>query len=235
MKQSQKSLLAIIIAFVAIILVSAGYGRTMLSKANISIVNDEERIFIASDLTGFNSIDASGVWQIEVIKGDTWSVATSSLEDYEGIVSVYVSDDTLVLKQRSSGFWWASNSSDLVAKIQMPNLELLDLSGAVEASLDGFGGDELTIDTSGAAELEAHNSRYNTLILDSSGAVEVNFKELTVINAQVDLSGASEVTLTMNGGELKGDISGAGSIDYYGTVSSESIDVSGAGDISHIK
>ena len=235
MKQSQKSVLTILGIFAAIIILIAGYGRVVFSKVDVTELSSEERIMIQPNLTNFNSINASGAWSIELTQGETWAVETSSLEKVKGRISISVEDGTLLLKQRSTGFWFNFDNSDLIATVTMPALTSLDLSGAVEAQISGFDGEQLTIDSAGAVDLEANNSQYNELSIDSAGAVDINFKDMVVTNATVDLSGAADITLNMNGGELSGSLSGAGDIDYYGTVSSESIKVAGAGDITHKK
>lgn len=235
MKQSQKSVLTVLGTFAAIIIVVAGYGRVAFSKLDITELSQQDKVFIAEDLTNFSSIKASGTWQVELVQNDTWAVETNSLDDIKGKVSITVEDNVLVLKQRGSGFWFDWNDDDLIAKVTMPTLTYLDLSGAADIQISGFSGEKLTIDVSGAAELDADNSQYEELLLDSSGAAEVDFKGMLVTDATVEISGAADLTLTMNGGELTGSIFGAGDIQYYGTVSKESIEVSGAGDISHKK
>jgi hypothetical protein len=70
-------------------------------------------------------------------------------------------------------------------------------------------------------------SRFDELSLDMSGAASVELGEVAVRDAEVDTSGAGSVTLLMAGGRLTGDMSGAASLEYYGTVSEESVDTSG--------
>jgi len=71
------------------------------------------------------------------------------------------------------------------------------------------------------------------LVLDSSGASEVDFEDVTVTTATIDMSGAANLILTMDGGDLTGDISGAGNIKYYGTVATQDIDTSGAANVRY--
>jgi len=232
LKTSQKSLLSAVGALFAIVVLFIASGRVAVSNADVQPIEPGERYSIASDLANFDKIDISGSWEVELIQGDSWNVDLSSAEESSGRIEVSVSNGTLNLSQRSSFNLWGSGS-DPVATVQMPNLSELDIAGASEVEIVGFEGEELDVDVAGAIEITAKESRYTNLMIDGAGAVDVEFKGLIATNAQIDMSGASDMTLTMDGGELTGDISGAGSVDYYGSVSKQSIDISGAGSIEH--
>ena len=75
-----------------------------------------------------------------------------------------------------------------------------------------------------AGEIAGAASRFDALMLDMSGAGNVDLGDVPVTDAEVDISGAGKVALRMAGGRLTGDISGAENLEYYGTVSEESVD-----------
>ncbi|MBX2850086.1 MAG: DUF2807 domain-containing protein [Acidiferrobacterales bacterium] len=234
MKQSQKSVLAVLATLCIIIVLAIGFTRAAFTKADIRVLDSQESYYIAEDLSDFNAVNVSGAWQIELSQGDSWSVEVSNLEENKDRISVYVSDNTLILKQKSSGGWFSnSGSRELSARVQMPALGRLSLSGAVDAEIAKFEGELLDINTAGAVDLKATGGRYNKVIVMTAGASEIDFKNILATQASVNTTGAGDVILTLDGGELTGTIIGAGSVDYYGTVSSESIKVIGAGDISH--
>ena len=73
----------------------------------------------------------------------------------------------------------------------------------------------------------SHPAFIDSLILDKSGVGNLDLGDVTVTNAEVDVSGAGSVTLRMGGGRLSGDMSGFGNLEYYGTVSEQTVESSG--------
>ena len=68
-----------------------------------------------------------------------------------------------------------------------------------------------------------------------AGASDINLRGIAVTDAEIDLAGASNITLTMDGGALSGSMAGAGSIEYYGSVATESVRVAGAARIERVR
>jgi hypothetical protein len=181
------------------------------------------------DYSEFDQVDVSGQWTVTIERGAAWRVAVEApaeLLDY-----IEVERDGRELSVDYEGGSCAAcfdEGNVLEVAITMPTLASLSLSGASVASFSGFEGGELVLDVSGAVELRGSASRYETLTLDLSGAGEVDLGDVPVTNAEIDVSGAGNVTLQMNGGRLTGDLSGAANLEYFGTVSEESLDQSGA-------
>jgi hypothetical protein len=116
----------------------------------------------------------------------------------------------------------------------MPELAAAEVSAAGSLEFTGFSGQRLELDLSAAGQLEGHSGRYDTVVLDVSAAGRVDLRDVPVVNADVDLSGAARVVLTMSGGVLTGSLSGAGTIEYYGTIREQRVDVSGVGRIMSV-
>jgi Putative auto-transporter adhesin, head GIN domain len=184
-----------------------------------------------ADLTGFDSVDARGVWEITLQQGADWDVRLTYPDEMADRLRVRVEGDRLVLDYDRQFSFWRDRSFDshghVQATIVMPELAAIHLAGASELSLDGFTGDTLAITTSGATEIDGTDSRFANLDLTVSGAGDVNLSEMLVDNARVILSGAGDVDLNMNGGELTGSVAGAGDLTYSGTVSRQDVAVSG--------
>ena len=102
-------------------------------------------------------------------------------------------------------------------------------NGASEAELSGFNGERLTITASGATEIDGEDGRYAALALNVSGAGDVDLRDVVATDARVTLSGAGEIKVGMNGGILSGSLSGAGNIEYYGTISENRVSIAGFG------
>jgi hypothetical protein len=184
---------------------------------------------VSRDLSGFDRIDARGMWEITVEQSDDWDVAFSYAENQADRLDVRVENGRLVLEEEGRRWSWfrPGNRETIEATITMPALEGIDLAGASELTLSGFSGDQLDITASGAIEINGSNGSYRELTLIVSGAGNVDLDEIAVDNARVVLSGAGDIKLNMNGGVLAGSVSGAGHISYRGTVREENVATSG--------
>jgi hypothetical protein len=180
------------------------------------------------DYSGFDRIDVGGQWTVTIERGDAWRVALEA--PVEILDDIEVERDGNELSVEYNTGWCPGCFRDdqaLKVAITMPELTSLDLSGATVASFSGFAGRELVLDVSGAVELRGTASRFERVTLDLSGAGSVDLGDVTVTDAEVAVSGAGNVTLRMAGGRLTGDMSGAANLEYYGTVSEETIERSG--------
>jgi hypothetical protein len=187
-----------------------------------------QRTSRTSDLTGFDGVEISGQWEVTIERGDAWRVVLDVPAEWADSVEAELQGDRLSLSFEG-GFCIAcfDGGPELKAAITMPALDSIDMSGTSFVQFSGFEGPRLSLDLSGAGRIRGAMSRFDELSLDMSGAASVELGEVAVRDAEVDTSGAGSVTLLMAGGRLTGDMSGAASLEYYGTVSEESVDTSG--------
>jgi len=179
------------------------------------------------DYSGFTGVDASGLWEVAIERGDAWRIAIEAPEELLDDIEVELEGDELSFGYEGECAGCFRDGITLKATVTMPELESLDLSGVTKLSFSGFDGASLTVDMSGASELRGAASRFDSLSLDKSGVGNLDLGDVTVTNAAVDISGAGKVTLRMGGGRLSGDMSGFGNLEYYGTVSEQTVDSSG--------
>jgi hypothetical protein len=118
------------------------------------------------------------------------------------------------------------------ARITVPRLTGLESSGASDVSLKGFDEPNLDIELSGATQLIGSNCRIGELELEASGAAKIDLRASRVRDADITVSGAGEIDITMDGGQLTVDLSGAVELTYYGEVSSKKIETSGAASVT---
>jgi hypothetical protein len=183
---------------------------------------------VTRNLSGFDRIDARGMWEVDLKQGNVWDVVLSYPENAADRVDARVENGRLILEEKGRGWsWFGGNDESLEATITMPALEGIDLSGASELRLAGFSGDTLEITASGVTEINGSRGSYRNLALVVSGAGEVDLDEIVVDDARVVLSGAGDIKLNMNGGVLAGSVSGAGHITYRGSVREENVVTSG--------
>jgi hypothetical protein len=236
MRKSQIILLSVLGAL-ALLIVGAIVGARLVAGHLASGEYSEERpraqrsgpvASVSRDLSGFDRIDARGMWEIDVERGDAWDVVLAYSEDAEDRLDVRVENGRLILEEEGRGWSWFGRGDETIeATITMPALEGIDLAGASELTLAGFSGDGLDITASGAIEIHGSDGSYRELTLIVSGAGDVDLDEMVFDDARVVLSGAGDIKLNMNGGVLAGSVSGAGHISYRGTVRQENVVTSG--------
>jgi hypothetical protein len=233
MRNSQRVVLAVI-GGLAVLLLAAGVWMRVAVPQLPDLSG--ERGPRAYDLTDFDRVSVSGQWEVTIERGDAWRVTVDAPVELHEYLRVERDGDELELGL--DGGWrlgggWGRDSNALEATITMPALEGLELSGASTLSFSGFEGRELSIVSSGASEVRANASRYDDLRLVLSGAGSAELEDLTATNADVTVSGAADVRLRMGGGRLTGNLSGASNLEYWGSVSEQSLSQSGVGSVRH--
>ena len=202
-------------------------------------------------LKGFDKLDMSSAFQIDVMQGSTFKVAVDAerSEDLEDL-SVTISNGTLIAKYRDGkgGWKWNNNRKKVYFMIVMPNLKMVDFSGATKSKISGFNDlEELTLKFSGAANSEVNvkadkvkldcsgassikmNGNATKMNFDVSGASNVNCYNFPAKDVDADISGASSVKVNASK-TLSVEASGASSLRYRGQPSVKS-DVSGASSV----
>jgi len=199
----------------------------------------------------FTSVDVENAFAVEIIQSDSFSVTIRVDDNILDSVDVSKEGDTLRIRLERG----VSVRGDvtLEARVTMPDLEGLELSGASRASVSGFrSSGELDIDLSGASaldgDLEAGSididaSGASTVELEGSaggltivvsGASTLNLADLTVFTAEVSLSGASRATLSVQESIDPVDVSGASTLRYLGDPSLGNVRTSGASTVDKI-
>ena len=194
-----------------------------------------QRTTRAHEATGFSGIEARGEWEVTLVRGDSWQVELSYPTELESYLDLRVTNGRFIL---SYNFGRGGRNGvrlrdelRVTARITMPALEEAELSGATSLTFSGFEGPTLEIESSGASKIEGTDGRYAELELDMSGAGSVDLSGVPTRDVDVDMSGAANVTLQMDGGDLSGNMSGAGKLEYYGTTRSQNIETSGAASV----
>jgi hypothetical protein len=226
MRTSQRVVAATLGAIVFLLLVIAISARVTAPTAPAL---SGERASRTYDYANFDGVEISGQWQVTVERGDGWRVAVDAPAELLDELRVERSADALTLGYE--GGWsfgpFGRQTRGPQATITMPVLASIILSGTSTLSFTGFEGDRLSLTSSGASEVRAGSGRFETLTLVMSGAGNVDLDDVVVTNAEVRVSGAGNLKLNMAGGRLTGSMSGAGNLDYRGTVSEQSVSTSG--------
>jgi hypothetical protein len=236
------SALGVVLLVVVVTVVGIRMALFSLAEGDIDFSDYEENAFnepfepddaveLPTGLTGFRRIQIRDAWSVEIVQGPDWNVEFQVPEGRRDQLNVGVDSDRLVLAMSGNGFggrgWFGGNRGQNRARITMPDLVGVEIEGAGQVELSGFQGQELRLFIAGAGSIEGTQSRYEELEITISGAGNIQLDEVPVTTANVVLSGAGNVELLMNGGELSGNLSGFGNLEYAGTVSAETVEVSG--------
>jgi hypothetical protein len=158
----------------------------------------------AFDLSDFTGIKAENGFQVEVTESDSFSVVAIVDDNVLEHIDVKKSGDTLILRPK----WNRSfRSVTLSAKVTMPDIDKVELSGGAKVEINGFdSSNDLPIKLSGGSHLNG-----------STSAGDVN----------LSLSGGSHVTLSGSVNNLIANLSGGSHVTLSG--SADSIDIKGSG------
>lgn len=181
------------------------------------------------EFRNFTDVKVSSSFVVSIEQGDAYSMEISGpAELFEGIEVAQDGQEVEIgYEKKRKNF----GTNLLKVKIIMPELESLDLSGAIKANINGFKNESLQIDISGASSCDL-NAEINNLKVDISGAGNLNLEgkgDLMVIN----LSGASNVKAkAYEVKRLNLNMSGAGAAQVYASEQLD-VEVSGVGSVKY--
>jgi hypothetical protein len=178
------------------------------------------------NFTDFNSVHVGSTFEVEISQSDTFSISITADDNIMEYVIVNHSGDTLQVRLKQG---YNYHSITAIAKISMPDIERLELSGATEGVLNDFVTDnDITLGISGASNLTLSALSAGDVRMEISGASHVS-GNLTCGDADFDISGASNLSLSGSGQALKAEVSGASrlALDNF-TTDNADMHVSGA-------
>jgi hypothetical protein len=161
-------------------------------------------------LTGFDRIEVSHAFEVEITPADDFSVSISAYENLFDYINVSMTTDTLKIAMKMGTF----TTSNPRVTIQLPKLTYLSLTGAAHGSARGFSGNtDLTLVISGLSKLEIETT-VNKGRIEVSGASTLE-GGLTAKDATIEISGASRVELSGKTPTLDIEVSGASTADLF--------------------
>jgi hypothetical protein len=202
-------------------------GRVV--KASDTVVSETR------EASGFDAIDMRGVGRIIITQGETESLTVSGADNLVPLVKTSVQSGVLAIEVKEKIVITETTPANVLTfKIGLKELSRLSVSGLGDVELDGLTASRLELDISGGGRIDLKGLAIDDLTLDLSGAGDLHlsgdassaeFKisgagkveagDLELETARVTLSGLGNATLWVTG-NLIGEISGAGNIEYYG-------------------
>ena len=164
------------------------------------------------DLSNYSRVDARHVCKVEVIRSDSYSVSITTGDKAIKSVKVTKKDGTLKIRRPISSLYGLLPGA-LNARITMPALSGMDLSGASKGTVCGFSSKEdFATDIEGASSLDIANMSTGDIKFKLAGASKVT-GQIKAGDAKFNLNGASKVKLEGSAGNIAIDADGASQAD----------------------
>ena len=162
------------------------------------------------EIAPFTSIQTEGAFTIEVVCQKDVSLEVEGDDNILPLVTAEVRNNVLRLSNNGS----YSTSEPVKFKISVPNLEILNVSGAGKIDIKGMNNENFAIDADGAPTI---NVSGNTKMVNihTNGAGKVNTYNLNAARAIVNSNGATQVELDVDE-QLDVTVNGPSSVTYKG-------------------
>jgi hypothetical protein len=173
------------------------------------------------DLDDFSKINADVVAQVEVTRGDAYSVKVEVDDNLEPRLRVSVTGDTLYINLTDAAY----SKATLRAQVTMPKLTGVTLNGA--STLTGeLAGEDLALNVDGAGVVTLTGTAGRVTIV-ANGASKTYLGGLAAGDVDLDADGASRIEINASGA-VTGKAKAASVITVTGTPTSVSVQTEGA-------
>lgn len=162
------------------------------------------------EIAPFTSIQTEGAFTIDVVCQKDLSLEVEGDDNILPLVTAEVKNNVLRLSSRGS----YDPSEPVRFKISVPNLEVLNVSGAGKIDIKGMNNEQFAIDADGAPTI---NVSGNTKMVNihTNGAGKINTNNLNATRAIVNSNGAAQVELDVDE-QLDVTVNGPSSVTYKG-------------------
>lgn len=229
-----------VIIFLAVVFVASCFGRIQPTGKTVTI---------KKDFRNFNRIKIGNSFRADIQQASRYKVELEVDESVRPHLNIEQRGSKLKIYLDPGSY---AGNITLTARITLPQLRGLGLSGATQAKIKGFDSDEpFDLQLSGASQLAGEircsdvdmNLSGSSIIelagqgeildLDASSASHIKLADFQIQGAEIGLSGASQADLFVNG-DLDIRMSGSSRIHYHGAAQIKHITSSGASTISRI-
>ncbi len=173
-----------------------------------------------SKMSGFNAVNASHAFEVELVPADYESVELVIPPDAEKYVDVKQTGNNLFIGMKKGYTYHFVHSSvrGLRAIVHFKELRKITGSGASDIEMEGVydaWNQGMNISLSGASSFDGHVQHVGNLNVTLSGASSLEGEMLDVNRLDIDLSGASELEMKGNGNDMDMELSGASEAKMY--------------------
>ncbi len=163
------------------------------------------------DNSGFSKVEISSAFEVELAQSNSYAFSITAQQKLFDQIRVTQNGDTLEINlQWGWGSWVSSwGYQRPKARISLPELNLLKISGATKGSIKGF----------------ASTTHDTDVVVSGASSLQVDYE---AANANIEVSGASHVDGTIKAGKVTVKIDGASKATLAGSASSIDLEASGA-------
>ncbi|MGB3455906.1 MAG: DUF2807 domain-containing protein [Litorimonas sp.] len=169
------------------------------------------------DLSGFDKIEVSGVYELDIREGDRFSVRTEATEKDARRQDVTVSNGRLILAANDDEKRnWNPGDRDgsILAVITLPRLSGLEVAGVATGEVSAFTGGNLSVEIAGVGNLEL-SGECDSLEIEMAGVGEVDAEDLVCEDVEATLGGVGELSVHATR-RVEANAGGIGQIEVYG-------------------
>lgn len=197
-----------------------GISVLSLCAASAALASDNNKINRTLDLSGFDRIEIAGVYDLEVEVGPDYAIELRGRQADLDRVEATVRDGELRLgkkeRQRGERRWNFNNQEKGVdARITLPALNGLGVSGVVDGEVSGIDAERFEIDLSGVGDVSLEGE-CGALEADVSGVGDLDAEDLECRSVDIQVSGVGGAKVYASE-EAEAGVSGMGDIDIYGS------------------
>ncbi len=244
--------IVLIVLIVAVGVVAAGLAAAFFLGAWQpfgQVVGSEDLVTEEKFFSDFSVVDVGSGFEVDIAPSDSYSIKITADDNVFDYIEVFKTSDTLTIRLK---WGYSYQSITLRARITLPELHELELSGGTHGTLEGFssshefvaelsGGSSLSGDfttdrdvqfaLSGGSHLVQLNGAARDLRISASSGSSLGLSGFNVHDANVNLSGGSHATINLDG-RLDAELSGGSHLLYLGDPTLGKIETSGGSSIS---
>jgi hypothetical protein len=180
------------------------------------------------DFRDFTTVKVGNAFRVEVTQSSSYSISITTDSNVMDDIEVFKTGDVLTIRIEPG---IVVQTTTLRAEITMPDLYVLELSGATSGTVEGFSSThKRVIEVSGASSLDLADMSTGDVVVEVSGASNAEGDLLVSGDAQFTVSGASSLKLDGEANNLLVDeCSGGSTLDLSNfPVNNAMVDLSGA-------
>lgn len=197
------------------ILVASGliFAGAMAVQAHEIDEDDGNKTTKTYDLSGFDEINVSGVYDVEIRTGDSYSIRLEGREKEMKHARVEVSGDRLELGQTKKKWGWGNRKS-INAYVTLPSLNALGVSGVADVDAEDISSKDFKLRVSGVADVNI-SGECGFIKASISGVSDVNAKNFVCEDGEVNMSGVGDLKVHTSE-SIDASVSGVGDVTVYG-------------------
>ncbi len=167
----------------------------------------------AYNLDGFDQIGVSGVYDVQIVAGDSYSIRLEGPEREMEYAKVEVEGDTLQLGQHKKKWGW-KNRKSINAYVTLPALNKLSVSGVADVEAENIKSESFKLSVSGVADVNI-SGECNYIKANISGVSDVDAEDFVCREGDVNMSGVGDLKIYTSEA-IDANVSGVGDVSVYG-------------------